>query len=141
MQGEVWRLLMACFLHIGVWHLAVNSYGLFILGPWMEEIFGRRRTWILYLVSGIMGFAASAFLSRSLSAGASGCLFGLMGAGLAFGYRERERLTGEAKRMFGSLVPWVLVNGNFAQSCTLTNYLPQSLSRSRSMGRLPVQAK
>jgi rhomboid protease GluP len=110
MEGQVWRLLMACFLHIGLWHLAVNSYGLYILGPWMEEIFGRPRTWILYIISGIVGFAASAFLSRSFSAGASGCLFGLMGAGIAFGYRERDRLTGRARQMFSSLVPWALIN-------------------------------
>lgn len=110
LAGQVWRLVMACFLHIGLWHLVVNSYGLLILGPWMEEVFGRRRTWILYIVSGIVGFTASAFLSRSFSAGASGCLFGLMGAGLAFGYRERDRLTGRARQMFGSLLPWVLIN-------------------------------
>jgi membrane associated rhomboid family serine protease len=88
----------------------------------MEEIFGRRRTWILYLTSGIVGFAASAFLSRSLSAGASGCLFGLMGAGIAFGYRERDRLTGEARRMFGSLLPWVLVNLFLGRVLPVDNY-------------------
>lgn len=110
LEGQVWRLLTACFVHIGLWHWAVNSYALYILGPWMEEIFGRRRTWILYLASGIVGFAASAFFSRSLSAGASGCIFGLLGAGIAFGYRERDRLAGRARQTFGSLLPWVLLN-------------------------------
>ena len=60
MQGQVWRLIMACFLHIGILHILFNSYALYILGPWMEEIFGRRRAWIIYIVSGIAGFAASA---------------------------------------------------------------------------------
>lgn len=122
LQGEFWRLLMACFLHIGLWHLALNSYGLYLLGPWMEEVFGRRRTWILYLTSGMVGFAASAFLSRSLSAGASGCIFGLLGAGIAFGYRERDRLTGRARQMFGSLLPWALINLLLGRFLNADNY-------------------
>jgi rhomboid protease GluP len=122
LQGQVWRLLMACFLHLGLWHLALNSYGLYLLGPWMEEVFGRRRTWILYLTSGVVGFAASACFSRSLSAGASGCIFGLLGAGLAFGYRERDRLTGRARQMFGSLLPWALINLLLGRFLNADNY-------------------
>ena len=70
------------FTHVEVWHLATNMFALFIFGPMLEGILGRARFLAVYLVSGLVG-SASVLLSRPATAqtlGASGALFGLLGA-------------------------------------------------------------
>lgn len=88
-EGEWWRLISANFLHIGVGHWAVNTYSLFAVGPAMEAFFGPFRFWMVFLVAGAAGAGASALAHpHGLSAGASGAIFGLIGAMLALGLRE-----------------------------------------------------
>ena len=58
-QGEVWRLLSALFVHAGVWHLGLNLWVLWQVGRLLEPILGTARFVLVYLVSGIVGFAAS----------------------------------------------------------------------------------
>lgn len=60
-QGEVWRLVVPMFLHIGIIHLLANMYALWVLGPQLESLYGSARFTILYLLSGIGGFVASYF--------------------------------------------------------------------------------
>jgi membrane associated rhomboid family serine protease len=81
-DGELWRLLTAMFLHANFLHLGMNMYGLYILGPVLEREIGTWRFLAVYFVAGIFGFAVSLiFLEpRSPTLGASGALFGLMGA-------------------------------------------------------------
>lgn len=90
--GDYWRLFTANFLHIGVLHLLVNSYALFILGGEVEALFGRQRYVVIYLLSGISGAIASFMLTQGLSAGASTSLFGLFGALAVFFYKQRAIL-------------------------------------------------
>ena len=78
--GQVWRLLTSCFLHIGLVHLAFNSYALWVLGNDVERRFGYARFLALYLLAGVSGSVASFLANDSLSAGASGAIFGLIGA-------------------------------------------------------------
>src|SRR5262249_26987678 len=54
-RGQWWRLVTACFVHIGLIHLALNSYGLYILGRFLEPLFGPVRLAILYLIAGVGG--------------------------------------------------------------------------------------
>ncbi len=82
--GQYWRLLTACFLHIGLLHLLFNSYALFSFGIEMERHFGRSRFLVLYLLSGVAGSVLSFLGSDSLSAGASGAIFGLIGAMITY---------------------------------------------------------
>ena len=83
-SGEVWRLLTAAFLHGGVLHLLLNMYAVYLFGPQLESAFGRARFLVLYVVSALGGSAASYTFSSPLtpSLGASGAVFGLLGASL-----------------------------------------------------------
>jgi Uncharacterized membrane protein (homolog of Drosophila rhomboid), COG0705 len=93
-QGELWRLVVPMFLHIGVIHLVANMYALWVVGPQLESLYGSARFTILYVLSGIGGFVASYFFAHpeSIGAGASGALFGMFGALLVFVYKYRSEI-------------------------------------------------
>jgi rhomboid protease GluP len=86
--GEVWRLFSSTFIHIGIIHLAFNLYALLALGRLTEEGLGHRRFFIIYILSGLGGSVASFLFSSALSAGASGAIFGLLGALLYYSYKQ-----------------------------------------------------
>jgi membrane associated rhomboid family serine protease len=94
-DGDWWRLLTACFLHAGVWHIAVNMYALWWLGSVVENAIGPLRFILLYLGSGLAG-SAGALLWKPLAptVGASGAIFGMLGAGLLLEWRATGRLVG-----------------------------------------------
>lgn len=83
---QYWRLFTANFLHIGFVHLAMNMLSLWVVGRIVEAIYGPWRMLYIYLVAGVMGAAASAVFGPpiAISAGASGAIFGLVGAMLWF---------------------------------------------------------
>lgn len=81
-RGEWWRLFTSMFLHIGFIHLAVNLYFGWSWAVPMERLLGHARFLLVYLLSGVAGSAASVLGHDVVSAGASGALFGLMGATL-----------------------------------------------------------
>lgn len=84
--GQIWRLVTASYLHAGLIHLLFNTYALASLGPLIEEAFGARRLFVLYTATGVAAFAASALVSpHSLSVGASGSIFGLLGFAFVYG--------------------------------------------------------
>lgn len=91
-QGEWWRLLTAMFLHIGFLHLAFNSLALLVFGGLIEAALGPARMVALYLVTGFAASVASfAFGSPvSAAAGASGAIFGMLGAWLVYNLRRRS---------------------------------------------------
>jgi rhomboid protease GluP len=88
--GQVWRLLTSMFLHIGLIHLFFNGYALYIFGIQVERLYGSPRFLAIYLLAGLYGSLLSFAFGPELSAGASGALFGLLGAMLAFFRRHRE---------------------------------------------------
>jgi len=80
-EGEWYRIVTAGFLHYGIIHLALNMYALWILGSAVEHLGGRLRFGVIYGVSLLGGALGALVLSPgSLTAGASGAIFGLMGA-------------------------------------------------------------
>ena len=80
-DGEVWRLVTAGFLHAGLLHLLFNMYALYILGSMLEPSLGRLRFGLIYFVSLLTGsFGALLLQPRGFTVGASGAIFGLMGA-------------------------------------------------------------
>lgn len=79
--GEYWRFVTPMFVHIGVLHFFFNAMGLYYIGYQLEHILGSRWFVGLYLAAGVFGNLTSCVFSLSLSAGASGALFGLLGAG------------------------------------------------------------
>lgn len=79
-QGEWWRLVTPIFIHIGLMHLLFNSFALYIFGPTAEWLFGKIRFLLFYVLTGIFGNVASfVFNPLSISAGASGAIYGLFG--------------------------------------------------------------
>ena len=96
--GEYWRLFTAMFLHVGLLHLAFNGFGLLIFGRIVEGIYGPVRFSLIYVLAGLFGSVASYLLnSVSIGAGASGAIFGVLGALAAFFLVRREML-GEVGR-------------------------------------------
>jgi membrane associated rhomboid family serine protease len=110
LQGEYWRLLTANFLHIGVLHLVVNSYALYILGQEVEAVFGHQRFIALYLLTGISGSVLSFMITHGLSAGASTSLFGLFGALVVFFYKQRALLGDFGRQRLISLGFTLVIN-------------------------------
>jgi membrane associated rhomboid family serine protease len=80
-QGDYWRILTAGFLHTGMIHLLFNMFGLYILGGLLEPAIGRLRFGVIYFVSLLAGsFGALLLEPTAPTVGASGAIFGLMGA-------------------------------------------------------------
>ena len=105
--GEVWRLATSMFLHIGIIHLLVNMYSLLIIGRQLESFLGKWKFLIVYLGSGILGSLLSVVIHSSISAGASGAIFGLLGSLLYFGYHYRLYLGTVLK---SQVIPIIIIN-------------------------------
>ena len=90
---ELYRLITPVFLHGSLPHLLINSYSLNNIGPEIEKTFGSGRFLATYIVSGIAGNMLSAIASPNPAVGASGAIFGLMGAHFVF-LNNNERFMG-----------------------------------------------
>ena len=88
-------------------HLTLNTYSLYVIGVQLESYFGKLKYIIIYLFSAITASLMSVILTDSISAGASGALFGLLGALLYFGYHYRVFLGGVLK---SQIIPLIIVN-------------------------------
>jgi rhomboid protease GluP len=107
-HGQWWRLLTVMVLHGGVIHFLLNSWALWLFGPTLEYVLGRGRFLALYVVSGLAGSAASFALGHTeIGVGASGAIFGLLGALVAFFWRRRNAGAGGQLR---SLLIVLLIN-------------------------------
>jgi rhomboid protease GluP len=132
-ESQWWRFVTPIFLHVhlpglGPLHLLSNMYGLFMLGPYVEKLYGSARFVVFWILTGIAGVVASYLTVRpewargalgqylfkpydSPSAGASGALFGLMGVLFVFGIKYRNELPEGLKRAFGTgLLPTLVIN-------------------------------
>ena len=106
--GQYYRLITGIFLHGSIMHLLFNSYALYVIGSQIETSFGRIKYLIIYLVSGLMGALFSmTFGGNIASIGASGAIFGLMGALLYFGYHYRVYL---GNVLNTQLIPLIVFN-------------------------------
>lgn len=90
-EGEYWRLFTATFLHSGIMHLGFNGLSLFIFGQMVERWYGHARFALVYVLSGLAGSVSSYLLnSIAIGAGASGAIFGVIGAMAAFFLIQRR---------------------------------------------------
>ena len=107
--SEMYRLVVPIFLHAGIIHLACNMYSLYILGPQLESFFGKVKYTIIFIGSGIIGNLVSLLFlnNNTVSVGASGAIFGLLGAMLYFGYHYRVYLSGV---MRSQIIPVIILN-------------------------------
>ena len=101
--GEEWRLLTSAFLHFGIIHLALNMYALYQGGALVERLFGSTRFALLYLLSALSGSVVSGWWDPLRnSAGASGAIFGVYGALLAFMAVRRADIPPSMLKSIGS---------------------------------------
>lgn len=91
-NGEWWRLVTSMFLHAGILHILFNGMALYALGMQVEQLMGSKRFLWIFFLTGIGGNVLTLLVNPVPSVGASGGIFGLLGALIAFFYRNRDRL-------------------------------------------------
>lgn len=107
LAGEYYRLITSMFLHGGIVHLGFNMYALYVLGPMIEQIYGKVRFVIIYFIAGIIASYFSFIFSSAISIGASGAIFGLLGASLIFALKMKERI---GKGFMINIVTVIIIN-------------------------------
>lgn len=115
-QGQYWRLVTSMFLHGGFVHFGFNAWGLFQLCGLFESWLGSWRLLVVYFATGIAGSLASAGFSRYPSVGASGAIFGILGALIGFLLRRHGALNPEGKSILKQLLFWAAINVYFGFS-------------------------
>ena len=116
-DGEYWRLVTAMFLHGDgtikgtLLHLALNLWALFQLGTLYETMFGTRRFAWIYFITGIVASLTSMFVTGGPSVGASGAIFGILGA-FIFSVRRSPRWRHDrvARGLVKQVVFWIVLN-------------------------------
>lgn len=106
-HGEYYRLVTSMFLHGGIVHLLFNMYALYILGDFIERVYGAKKYLAIYFVSGIVASIFSLYFSPVMGVGASGAIFGLLGAALVFAYNEKDRI---GKGLVTNIIVIILLN-------------------------------
>lgn len=127
-EHQWWRLVTPIFIHVNLPHVLINMYSLWVIGPWVEKLYGSAKFVLFWVLTGIAGVTASyltvipgsrpgligSFLIKTAdepSAGASGALFGLVGVLFVFGIKYRHELPEGFKRAFGTgMLPVILLN-------------------------------
>ncbi len=104
-SGDYWRLFSAMFLHVGMMHFINNAAGMIIFGVWAERLYGHYQFLVIYILSGLFGSLASLWLTdSSMSAGASGAIFGISGALIAHFLRNRAKIEPVYKQVLVALL-------------------------------------
>ena len=113
-DGQYWRFFTSMFLHTGLLHLGFNMYALYLFGDLVEDIYGRVNFLAIYFLSGFLGGVASYTFGSPyvIAVGASGAIFGLIGAWAAYNYKRRGTALGSANlRSAATIVAINLVLG------------------------------
>ena len=148
-EGEWWRLVTAMFLHYGILHLGMNMLVLWIIGPRLEEYFGHGRYALVYLVSGLAGSAGALIWSpTALTVGASGAIWGMMGAALVLEARKIYVFGGQAMGLvvfnlaITFLIPGISIGGHIGGLIGggLCAFAFSSLRRTPALATLSVVA-
>lgn len=110
--GEWWRLVTATLLHAGFLHIALNGYALYVIGIDLESFFGRARFAAIYVVAGLAGSVTSFTFSPycSLGVGASGAIFGLVGALAVYFGLNRELFGKIGQLQFWNIIVVIVLN-------------------------------
>jgi len=91
LQGQYWRFVTPIFLHANLLHVGLNMLNLAVLGVFLERLVGHMRFLLIYVTTGIVSIIASFyFMPQEISVGASGAIFGLVGAYSVFVLMHRR---------------------------------------------------
>ncbi|HZK56711.1 MAG TPA: rhomboid family intramembrane serine protease [Clostridia bacterium] len=124
MYGQYYRFITAIFIHIGIAHIFFNGYALYIFGPQIERLLGPKKFLLFFLLTGVGGnLATFLFNFTSISAGASGSLFGILGAFLYLVHRHRDMVTPGGRRQIFSLITINLILTFVVPSISTTAHL------------------
>ena len=113
-EGRWWTLLTAVYLHGSLLHILFNVLWIRQLGPAVEEIYGPARLVVIFTVAGVVGFLASNFVIGYPTVGASGAIFGLLGAMVAYGRRRGGAFGAMVLRQYGQWALVLFILGFFA---------------------------
>lgn len=109
--GEYWRFFTAMFLHAGIIHLFFNCFALFIFGRLVEGVYGNARFTAIYLLAGLSGGVLSYMFNRTaIAVGASGAIFGILGALAAYFVVHRNTLGEMGRRNLTGLATIAAIN-------------------------------
>lgn len=127
-NGEFYRLLTCMFVHADILHILFNMIALYSIGPVVERYYGKSKFLLIYLVSGLLGsiFSGVFMTANSISIGASGAIFGLLGSICYFTYYYRATLQGILR---GSIMPVIIIN-------LVIGFLSSSIDLSAHIGGL-----
>ena len=106
-DGEYYRLITSAFVHANIYHILFNMYALYILGRQAESFFGRGKYLTIYISSALTASLLSILLNNGYSVGASGAIFGILGALLYFGYNYRVYL---GNSLINQILPVIVIN-------------------------------
>lgn len=107
-KGQIFRLLTAEFLHGGIMHILFNMYSLYIVGTVVEKIYGWKKYISIYILSALTSSILSYMLApMTISVGASGAIFGILGAFLYFAIKERKHLQ---RGTLGNIIAVIVLN-------------------------------
>lgn len=125
---QYWRLFTSCFLHFGIIHIGMNMYVLYLIGPFIETVFGRARYLLVYLIAGLAGSIVSVTVHPlAVGAGASGAIFGLYGAVFGFLLIKHRTLNPAATRSIsksaGIFILYNVVYGSMSGTTDLSAHL------------------
>lgn len=127
-NGEFYRLLTCMFVHADIMHILFNMIALYSIGSVVERYYGKSKFLLIYLVSGLLGsiFSGVFMTADSISIGASGAIFGLLGSICYFTYYYRATLQGILR---GSIMPVIIIN-------LVIGFLSSSIDLSAHIGGL-----
>ena len=124
MYGEYYRLITSIFIHIGIAHIFFNGYALYTFGPQIERLLGPKKFLLFFLLTGVGGnLVTFLFNFNSISAGASGSLFGILGAFLYLAHRHGDMVTPGGRKQIFSLITINLILTFVVPSISTTAHL------------------
>jgi rhomboid protease GluP len=112
MGGQIWRLITANFLQLGIFHLGLNMFALYYYGNFIENYYGTRKLIIIYFISGVAGTALSLLYPNSITFGASASIWGFIGVMVGESVRSRIFSPGlpiDMKSQMGSILIWLFI--------------------------------
>ncbi|MCK4442221.1 MAG: rhomboid family intramembrane serine protease [Sulfurovaceae bacterium] len=127
LDGELWRLVTAMFLHGGIEHIAMNMLSLWFIGRVMESWFDRVSYLSIYFISGLVGGLISLYMHpTTVAIGASGAIFGIFGGLFGMVIVHRKRMEEQFKsfmKQFGIIILLNLVIGVVFESVDLSAHI------------------
>ena len=142
MPEQIWRLFSATFVHIGLEHFFINMLSLYFLGRQMEQIFGSKQCFFIYLLSGMMGtLFVLVFSPNAITAGASTALYGMFASIVILRYATRNPYLQQLGQSYLSLLVINLVGSILIPGISLAGHVGGAVGGALLAIVFPVQGE